>query len=124
MYGRDINPNNLPAMADFTAQSSNGVSFKFVNCSWYEPTIFTWTISNGDTSTDKNVTYTFPENGTFDVTLTAENAYGEGNSKTMTIVVNGAGERLIKDNNEQFVFNQDVITSAGNYGAGLGVDNI
>jgi PKD repeat protein len=124
MYGRDKNLNNSPAMADFTAQSSNGVSFKFVNCSWYEPTIFNWTISNGDTSTDKDVTYTFPENGTFTVTLTAENAYGVGNSKTMEIVVKGAGERLIKDNGEQFVFNQDVITVSGNYGAGLGVDNI
>ena len=124
MYGREKNINNSPAMADFSAQSSNGVSFKFVNSSWYEPISYTWVISNGDTSTDKDLTYTFPEDGTFTVTLTAENQFGVGNPKVMEIKIEGSGNRLFKDNGEQFLFNQDVVTVSGNYGSGLGVDNI
>lgn len=124
MFGREKNLNQSPAMADFEAQSNNGVTYKFVNTSWYEPTEFEWDFGTGDKSIKGSPIYTFLKDGVYNITLKATNKYGSGTIKTMQIKIVGSGERLFKDNGEQFGFTQDILQGYGNYGSALGVENI
>jgi hypothetical protein len=49
-----------------------------------------WNFGDGDTSTERNPTHNYSSNGTFVVTLTAYNQFGE-DSTTQTVVVSGIG---------------------------------
>ena len=70
-----------PPVADFTASSTNisaGDSVTFTDTSINNPTSWSWSFEGGTpaTSTDQNPTVTYNTAGTYDVTLTATNAYG------------------------------------------------
>ncbi|RIA10774.1 PKD domain-containing protein [Flavobacteriaceae bacterium MAR_2010_72] len=78
----------LPS-SDFTyAPDPNDFrTVKFTNNST-ESTIFLWDFGGGDTSTLKDPTYTFEGGeGTYQVTLTASDANGASDSKTIDVVV-------------------------------------
>lgn len=120
MFGREDNPNNLPAIADFVIQTNNGVHFKFVNTSYYEPHEFEWDLGDGNKSTKENLIYSYEKDGTYTVTLKVRNKFGIGTERKQTINVIGKSERFFKDNNEQFLFLQDIIKneSYGSSGGG------
>lgn len=81
----------LPPVANFTAdvtQTCTG-SIKFTDLSTNTPTSWNWNFGDGQTSTLKNPTHVYANNGTYTVVLTATNAYGNNTlTKTAYITVN------------------------------------
>ena len=70
-----------------------------------------WNFGDGDTSTERNPTHNYSSNGTFVVTLTAYNQFGE-DSTTQTVVVSGIGvdyyEVEVEESEEEVVEEQIV----------------
>ncbi len=54
-----------------------------------EPFTYLWDFDDGTTSTDPNPTHSYPNGGTFDVTLTVTDARGVSGTVTKTITVEG-----------------------------------
>ncbi len=74
-----------PPIANFTAdvtQSCTGL-IRFTDLSTNAPTSWLWNFGDGITSAQQNPTHLFPANGTYTVTLTVTNNFGN-NSKTIT----------------------------------------
>ena len=70
-----------------------------------------WNFGDGDTSTERNPIHNYSSNGTFVVTLTAYNQFGE-DSTTQTVVVSGIGvdyyEVEVEESEEEIVEEQIV----------------
>ncbi len=78
----------LPPVANFTAdvtQTCTG-TIKFTDLSTNTPTSWNWNFGDGQTSTLKNPTHVYVNNGTYTVVLTATNAFGN-NTMTKTAYI-------------------------------------
>lgn len=90
--GPSSNPNN-PPVANFTASATNvtpGSTVNFTDTSSNTPTSWSWSFPGGtpSSSTSQNPSVTYSTEGTYNVTLTATNAYGnDTETKTGYIVV-------------------------------------
>lgn len=74
-----------PPLADFSVTDStscNG-SIQFSDLSRYNPTSWSWDFGDGATSSEREPVHNYLKNGTYTVTLTVSNAFGN-NSKTKT----------------------------------------
>jgi Zn-dependent metalloprotease len=80
-----------PPVANFMAndtQSCTGI-INFSDFSTNGPTSWLWDFGDGGTSTLQNPVYTYTSNGTYDVTLTATNTFGNDQEiKTNYIIIN------------------------------------
>lgn len=82
--------------ADFTASSTSvclGESIKFTSTSTGNNiTNYTWNFGNGETSSGQSPTYTYPEAGTYTVTLAIQNSSGQADAEVKTgyITINDA----------------------------------
>lgn len=65
--------------------SKEGRTITFNNLSYNAPTSFQWGFGDGTSSTEKNPTHTYNEDGFFEVTLIASNA--EGDSEILKVVL-------------------------------------
>lgn len=83
----EVVPNNVAAVAGFSADSETvlvNTVVAFTNESGGTPPInYNWDFGTGDTSADENPTYTYTEVGSYEVMLTAENAFGDSSASTM-----------------------------------------
>jgi PKD repeat protein len=73
-----------PPVANFSASPTGGnspLAVSFVDTSFGGPTSWSWTFGDGNTSTSKYPTHTYYGTGSYNVGLTATNAYG---SNTLT----------------------------------------
>ena len=93
-YGSDtatkegyVTAGGLP-VAEFTADQRVGpapLTVKFTDLSSGNPTAWSWNFGDGATSTEQNPTHVYQLEGSYDVTLTATNAYGSDTiTKTAT----------------------------------------
>jgi len=88
-----------PPVVDFSANNTNiieGQTVSFTDQTQYAPTTWAWEFEGGTpaTSANQNPQVVFNTPGTFSVTLTATNQFGEGTlTKTAYIVVNPVGIR-------------------------------
>lgn len=88
-----------PPAVDFTANQTNiieGQTVQFTDQSQYTPTTWAWVFEGGTpgTSSNQNPSVVYNTPGTFSVTLTATNQFGQGTlTKTEFIVVNPVGIR-------------------------------
>ncbi len=81
----------LPPVADFTPSATIGVvpaEITFTDSSANTPTSWLWDFGDGETSTAQSPTHTYTAAGTYTVSLTATNAYGEdGETKTDLLTI-------------------------------------
>jgi PKD repeat protein len=86
---------DLPPVADFSANPTNGVAslaVQFTDLSTNAPTSWSWTFGDGGTSTLQHPSYVYTTPGTYTVTLTASNAFGsDGETKSAYVTVSEAG---------------------------------
>lgn len=80
-------------ISDFTYDISKicvGESVTFTDASQLVPTSWSWTITGAanQSSTSQNPTLTFNTAGTYTVSLSTSNAYGNGTTKTFTDIIN------------------------------------
>ncbi len=76
--------NPPPPTADFTGSPTSGtapLAVAFTDLSTGSPTSWSWTFGDGGTSTSRNPSHTYTSAGSYTVSLTATNAYGN-NTKT------------------------------------------
>ena len=77
---KDVTINVMSQLvANFTSNVTNGnapLSVQFNDTSTGSPTSWSWEFGDGNTSTEKDPTYTFLKPGSYTVTLTASNAEG------------------------------------------------
>lgn len=69
----------VPPVASFTVNETDiclGDTVLFNDTSQWVPTEWLWSFGDGNTSTEQNVTYTYGYTGSFTVSLTATNAFG------------------------------------------------
>ncbi len=81
-------PNTNPPIVNFQANvtsSCTGV-IHFTDLSGNNPTSWLWNFGDGSTSTTQNPLHTYLSNGTFTVTLTATNTYGN-NTQTLSAYI-------------------------------------
>lgn len=98
LYLDNINVNYTPTaqapVANFTLSNSTicaGQSVTFTDNSTNTPTSWSWTVNGGTptTATTQNVTSTFANAGTYNITLIASNSAGSNTTtKTLTVVAN------------------------------------
>ncbi len=107
------NPTN-PPVANFSAdnqgQQCPGVTVQFTDFSIFSPTSWSWSFPGGtpNVSTDQNPLVTYPNVGTYDVTLTVTNQYGSDTKMETGYIVVGV------DGTEVF-FNEDFEGGLGNW---------
>jgi C1A family cysteine protease len=79
---------NIPPIASFGASSTSSCTggIQFNDSSYNAPTSWSWNFGDGTTSTLQNPLHAYTANGTYSVTLTAINTYGN-NSKTKSSYV-------------------------------------
>jgi PKD repeat protein len=83
---------NEPPEASFTFEPANpikGQQIVFTDTSSNEPTSWSWDFGDGiGTSDQQNPSYTYSDAGTYTVTLTATNEFGEGSTTEQVVVGN------------------------------------
>jgi PKD repeat protein len=80
----------IPPIADFVANVTNvrvGAVVQFTSSSSGDTISYYWNFGDETTSTEQNPQHTYTESGTYTVTLTVGNAYGE-DTKTRTDYIN------------------------------------
>jgi hypothetical protein len=104
---------------------TTGRTVAFRDSSLYDPTSWEWNYGNGSGGTAKNPTYTYPQNGTYNVCLKARNVYNfppfnkPAKQECKTITVTGIEEKLadnaiaIYPNPGKGIFNLEI--SAADY---------
>ena len=70
----------------YAATQDDFKTLNFTNLS-SEAISFEWDFGGGDTSTEEDPTYTFPDEGTYPVTLTARDGNGETGTTTIDVIV-------------------------------------
>ena len=94
-YGVYINPSGVPPVAEFSGTPTTlceGNTVSFTDLSTNTPTSWSWTFAGGtpSSSTAQNPTITYNTAGTYQVQLTATNAFGNDvETKVGYITVNG-----------------------------------
>ncbi|MGD0710415.1 MAG: C1 family peptidase [Bacteroidales bacterium] len=78
-------PHNAPPVANFTASSTSSCTptIQFYDKSTNTPNAWSWTFGDGGTSTLQNPSHTYTANGSYNISLTATNGYGD-NTYTQT----------------------------------------
>ena len=142
-------PSNNPPVADFSGTPTSGdapLNVNFTDLSTNAPTSWSWSFGDGGSSTAQNPSHTYNSAGTYNVSLTATNAFGN-DTKTVNgyitvsnppaggvmhvhnIVVTrtsqgpnstGVGTVTIYDANQQPVANASVTVSADGPSGGTG----
>lgn len=91
-----------PPVAEFAANTTSGTlpkSIRFTDASTGSPASWSWDFGDGNTSTSQNPTHTYTNAGTYTVSLTATNAYGNDvETKTNYITINKATPVINWDN--------------------------
>ena len=80
-----------PIEAQFTASPTSGseaLNVTFTNTSTGDYTVSDWDFGDGDSSTANSPIHTYPDNGTFEVSLTITDDSGNVSTTTQTITVN------------------------------------
>ena len=103
-YGSNTNTKNSyisvsaggsPPVANFTGTPTSGtapLAVAFTDTSTNTPTSWSWTFGDSSTSTAQNPSHTYSSAGTYNVALTATNAYGANtNTKNNYITVSSGG---------------------------------
>ncbi len=89
---RGMSGGPTPPVAEFSGSPTSGVvplTVNFTDQSTGNPTSWDWIFGDGGTSTAQNPSYTYDDPGTYTVSLTVENAYGnDTETKTGYITVN------------------------------------
>ncbi|NAS12381.1 PKD domain-containing protein [Poritiphilus flavus] len=91
---------NLPPVAVINADPTSGnaplqVTFSAANSTDDMGIVsYLWEFGDGSTSTDMEASYTFNNPGTYEVTLTVEDAAGLTNSATVTITVEAVADKM------------------------------
>ena len=76
-------------VADFAADTSNGLTVQFVDTSSNLPTIWIWNFGDESTeSYEKNPVHTYSKSGTYNITLTVINGFGFSTTLERQITVN------------------------------------
>jgi|GEM_PF-1756066 C1A family cysteine protease len=88
MYKTGIINHNLPPVADFSVNTptSCGGVVHFTDNSANSPTSWAWNFGDSQTSTAQNPAHTYMSSGTYTVTLTATNSYGNNSVVKNNIV--------------------------------------
>ena len=90
-----------PPVADFIANKTHlaeGQAVAFTDTSANSPTSWLWNFGDGGTSTEQNPTHAYQTAGTYTVTLTATNAFGnDTETKTNYITVGSSSQLLDAD---------------------------
>ena len=84
-------------IANFTTNNTNGsapLSVQFNDISTGNPTSWSWSFGDGNTSILKNPVHNYTKTGNFNVTLTVNNSVGS-NSLQLTISVNNSPLMII-----------------------------
>ena len=80
-------PTDAPVAA-FSSEDNNNGNFDFTDESIFVPESWAWDFGDGGTSTDQNPSYTYAEDGDYDVCLTVENEFGSNTiCQTITVVL-------------------------------------
>ena len=82
---------NVAPTADFSVNSNESCTgtINFTDESLFGPTSWSWDFGDGNTSTLQNPSHTYSQNGTYTVTLTASNSFGNNSvTKSSIITVN------------------------------------
>ncbi|BDZ66599.1 putative Ig domain-containing protein [Methanobacterium ferruginis] len=78
-------------VADFAADTSNGLTVQFVDISSNLPTVWIWDFGDESSeSYEKNPVHTYSKSGTYKITLTVINGYGYSTTMERLITVNQA----------------------------------
>ncbi len=140
-YINATQPSANPPVADFSGTPTSGdapLVVNFTDLSTNTPSSWSWTFGDGGTSSAQNPSYTYTTAGTYTVSLTATNAFGN-DTKTATNYItvntppvggtmhvesiavtraskgpnrNGVGTIIINDSNEQPLANASVTVLA------------
>lgn len=72
-------PHNIPPVANFGAVSTSSCTgaIQFTDSSYHNPALWHWDFGDGDTSNVQNPLHTYASSGTFNVTLTVRNSFGD-----------------------------------------------
>ena len=84
-------PNTLPPATDFSASATTSCTgtIQFTDLSENTPTSWLWTFGDGGTSNLQNPLHSYTSNGTYNVTLTAYNSFGDSSiTKSNYITIN------------------------------------
>ncbi len=84
--GADDNNLDAPPIAKFE-KNKDCNTVRFTDNSIGQPTSWHWDFGDGNTSTQRDPVHTYSEQGNYDVTLTAWNAFGN-DTKTRTVSIN------------------------------------
>jgi PKD repeat protein len=82
-----------------------------------------WVLGEGNTSTSKNLTYSYAATGTFNVNLTTTNAYGS-NTSEVVIVIAAAGESTTTRNATHTYTHPGVYTITHSASNAYGTDSV
>ncbi|RSK48913.1 GEVED domain-containing protein [Hymenobacter rigui] len=89
-YTVTVRPNTLPPVAGFTSNYAAGTcqsSIQFTDQSQNAPTSWLWNFGDGTTSTQQNPSHAYAATGSYTVTLTATNAFGNNSVTRANAIV-------------------------------------
>ncbi len=113
----DWAPINVPPIANFSANPTTTCSgvVDFTDLSTYTPTGWLWDFGDGNTSTVQNPTHTYTTSGTYDVMLTATNAYGSDDTLNVGMITVNVGSSPIA---------ASCMPATTNHCCGFGITNV
>jgi PKD repeat protein len=87
IYEFSLGAGGTPPSASFTSsQAAGSLTVAFTDTSTGSPAIWSWDFGDGGTSTAQHPSHTYAAPGTYSVTLTASNAFGNS-SRTVSVAV-------------------------------------
>jgi uncharacterized protein (TIGR02145 family) len=96
-----VSASGAAPVANFAADKTSiteGETVNFTDQSSNDPTSWSWTFGDGGTSTEKNPSYQYNTEGTYNVTLTATNSFGsDDETKNNYITVGASGSAPVAD---------------------------
>lgn len=95
-YSIRITPNVLPPVAIFSAAPTYSCSgtIQFTDESENVPTGWLWQFGDGNFSTDQNIEHTYTMSGTYTVSLTVQNGFGQDDTVMTDLITVDLGQAL------------------------------